>query len=235
MWAHVNAARKASGAVGKVRALYRSYGMGVPDLERATRSAGDALTLVVQDTIHPFTDWNMREMHIHDLPWPTDILADLGPAPVRLRVTLSYFIEPNPGRRGWHRRYSYASHSLRFDVRRPTESTDEFRKRLNAKALAEEERRPASPADDGWILGPTTRTVGSLHCDFWEGTAAELASRGGLAIYPVTGWWKENPKRDRSAAGARYALIVSIETPGQEVDIWTPVAQEIGIPVTITV
>jgi hypothetical protein len=112
---------------------------------------------------------------------------------------------------------------------------DDFRHRLNRLALAEEERRPQTPADKGWILGPDTRTVGSLHCDFWEGTAAELSSRGALAIFPVSGWWKENPKRDRSAAGACYALIVSIETPGQEVDIWTPVAQEIGVPITVTV
>jgi hypothetical protein len=209
--------------------------MGVPDLTRATRSAADALTLVVQDTIHPFQDGTMREMHVHDLPWPIDVLADLGAAEVRLRVTLSYFIEPNPGRRGWQRRYSYASHGLRFDVRRPTESTDDFRKRLNQLALAEEERRPTNPADVGWTLGPTLRTTGSLHTDLWEGSAADLARRGALAIYPVTGWWKENPKRDRSSAGARYALVVSIETPEQDVDVWTPVAQEIGIPITIEV
>jgi hypothetical protein len=227
--------RTARSRVAALRAIHRRYGMGVPDLTRATRSAADALTLVVQDTIHPFQDGTMREMHVHDLPWPIDVLADLGAAEVRLRVTLSYFIEPNPGRRGWQRRYSYASHGLRFDVRRPTESTDDFRKRLNQLALAEEERRPTNPADVGWTLGPTLRTTGSLHTDLWEGSAADLARRGALAIYPVTGWWKENPKRDRSSAGARYALVVSIETPEQDVDVWTPVAQEIGIPITIEV
>jgi hypothetical protein len=37
----------------------------------------------------------------------------------------------------------------------------------------------------------------------------------------------------RSNLGARYALVVSIETPGVETDIWTPVAQQIGVPVEI--
>ncbi|ADL49640.1 hypothetical protein Micau_6145 [Micromonospora aurantiaca ATCC 27029] len=166
-----------------LRAVHRRYGMGVPDLDRATRSANDALTLIAQDTIHPFHNGTMREMHLHDLPWPADILADLGHATVRMRVTLSYFIEPNPGRRGWKRRYSYASHNLRFDVRRATESTDDFRKRLNQRALAEEENRPASADDTGrWCLGPTLRTPGSLHADIWEGTAADLANRGALAV-----------------------------------------------------
>ncbi|MGE5784289.1 MAG: hypothetical protein ACM3ZE_06845 [Myxococcales bacterium] len=49
----------------------------------------------------------------------------------------------------------------------------------------------------------------------------------------MSGWWKEQPKRDRSGKGARYALVVSIETPGVETDIWTPVAQQIGVPVEV--
>jgi hypothetical protein len=176
----------------------------------------------------------MREMHLHDLPWPGDVLADLGGATVRLRVTLSYFIEPNPGRRGWTRRYRYPSHGLRFDVRRPTESNDDFRKRVNQLALTEEERRPTSRSDSSeWYFGPEQRVSGSLHTDIWQGTAADLAQRGAIAIYPVTGWWKERPDHDHSERGARYALVVSIETPGQDVDIWTPVAQEVGIPIEV--
>ncbi|WP_244200425.1 S8 family peptidase [Micromonospora arborensis] len=219
-----------------LRAVHRRYGMGVPDLGRATRSANDALTLIAQETIHPFHDGTMREMHLHDLPWPADILADLGHTTVRMRVTLSYFIEPNPGRRGWKRRYSYASHILRFDVRRATESTTDFRKRVNDRALDGEEKRPVSAADTGrWTLGPTLRTPGSLHADIWEGTAVDLANRGVLAVYPVTGWWKDSKNCDRSNLGVRYALVVSIETPDQDVDIWTPVAQQVGVTVPIEI
>ena len=217
-------------------ALHRRYGMGVANLTRATLSATDALTLITENVIHPFDgEGRMREIHFHSLPWPTDVLADLGGADVRLRVTLSYFIEPNPGSRGWVRRYSYASHGLRFDVRRSTESNDEFRKRLNQLALAEEEKRPVPAASDAaeWYFGPDYRSSGSLHTDIWQGTAADLAERGAVAVYPVTGWWKELKSRDRSDRGARYALVVSIETPGQDVDIWTPVAQQIGIPIEI--
>jgi hypothetical protein len=216
-------------------ALQRRYGMGVPDLLRATRSATDALTLVVEDVMHPFDGaGRMREMHLHDLPWPVDVLAELGEIPVRLRVTLSYFIEPNPARRGWIRRYRYPSHGLRFDVRRPTESNDDFRKRLNQLALAEEERHPTTQSDASeWYFGPPQRASGSLHTDIWNGTAADLAHRGAVAVYPVTGWWKERPEHDHIDWGARYALVVSIETPGVDVDIWTPVAEEVGVPIEI--
>ena len=108
-------------------------------LRRNAHVDDDALTLIAQSTIHPFSEGKMRQMHIHQLPWPKDALEELGETAVRVRVTLSYFIEPNPGRRGWRRRHRYASHGLRFEVKYPTETVDEFRKRLNQRALDEDE------------------------------------------------------------------------------------------------
>ena len=214
-------------------ALARRYGYGVPSLERCLRSATNALTLIVQDTIRPFDGGKLREMHLHELPWPREALNDLGGLPVQLRATLSYFIEPSPTRRGWKRRYRYASHQLRFELQRATETNDDFRKRLNRRALDEEEERPTGGDDSGWFLGSEARNRGSIHSDIWEGTAAELAARGRVAVFPVTGWWKELQSRDQSSRGARYALLLSIESPADDVDLWTPVAQEVGLPVVI--
>lgn len=223
----------AVGKKGRV-SLVRRYGFGVPSLTRALRSADDALTLVAQATIEPFSKGKMREMHLHDLPWPRDVLMTLGQARVRLRVTLSYFVEPNPSRRGWKRRHRYASHGLRFELKNPIETVGEFRKRLNRMALEEDEAKPKTGGGMEWFLGTRARDKGSLHSDFWFGTAAELAETGIIGVYPISGWWKDQPKRDRSEFGAHYSLVVSIETAAQDVDIWTPVAQEIGIPVEET-
>ena len=211
--------------------LVRRYGFGVPQLTRALRSANDALTLIAQATIRPFAEGKMREMHLHELPWPKDVLEELGQTPVRLRVTLSYFVEPNPGRRGWQKRHRYASHGLRFDLKAPTETIDEFRKRLNQRALDEDEDKPDTAGATGWFLGELARNKGSIHSDIWVGTAADLAECGVIGVYPVSGWWKDQPKRDRSEFGARYALLVAIETAAEGIDIWTPVAQEIGVAV----
>ena len=231
--------RGAPGKRGRAN-LVRRYGFGVPRIERALRSAKDALTLIVQDSIRPFAEGKMREMHFFALPWPTAVLQGLGETPVRLRVTLSYFIEPNPGRRGWKKRHRYASHALRFDVKGPTESLDEFRKRLNQQALDDDEERPRVGGDASeWYLGKEARDHGSIHSDSLVGTdgqpatAADIAERGVIGVFPVGGWWKEQPKRDRSEHGARYSLIVSIETPGVDTDIWTPVAQQVGVPIAI--
>lgn len=219
--------------------LRRRYGMGVPSLERALLSASDAVTMVVEDLIHPFDNGQIREMHVHALPWPTEVLADMGATDVTLRITLSYFIEPNPGRRGWVQRYAYPSHGLRFDLKRPTETLEDFRRRLNLKARPIVNGKPvkhAPAADRGrWTFGPDLRTVGSLHTDIWKGSAADLAARGAVVVYPVGGWWKERPDLDHSAAGARYSLVISLESPEVEVDLYAPIAVAVGIPVELAV
>ncbi len=53
------------------------------------------------------SDPKLNEMQLYQLPWPIEVLQQLQPElEVKLRITLSYFIEPNPGRRGYRRRYS---------------------------------------------------------------------------------------------------------------------------------
>jgi hypothetical protein len=228
----MQAAIDGAGSRQAIAALLRRYGFGRPALSRALRSAADALTLISQSVIHPYREGKAREMHLHRLPWPKEALQALGDQDVTLRVTLSYFIEPNPARRGWRARHRYASHGLRFDVKTGEESLAEFRRRLNKQAVAEDGEQPTTSSDSAeWVLGDQLRHRGSLHGDIWHGSAAELADRGVIGIYPVSGWWKEQPKRDRSEFGARYALVVSIQTAAEGVDIWTPVAQQVGVPV----
>src|SRR5262245_45284020 len=174
-------------------------------------------------------------MDIHALPWPTEVLADLGEVDVEMRFTLSYFIEPSPVRRGWKNRYRYASHGLRFDVKTPTETLESFRKRLNKAAREEEVEGPITSSDSAkWVLGPDLRGLGSVHSDRWTGTAAALAERGYIGIFPVVGWWRERHQLGRWSRSARYALVVSISTPGTDVDIYTAVATQIQVATQIT-
>jgi len=47
------------------RTLVRRYGFGVPNYDRAIRTLGNAVTLIVQSSIRPFEQGKMREMHLH--------------------------------------------------------------------------------------------------------------------------------------------------------------------------
>ncbi|PPS32778.1 hypothetical protein BVY11_08635 [Pseudomonas amygdali pv. morsprunorum] len=212
--------------------LVRHCGFGVPSLDRAKWSASNSLTLVVEDTLQPFKklrgkDPSPREMHLHELPWPKDELEALGATDVEMTVTLSYFIEPNPSARG-RSRYRYESHGLRFDVKRPTEDVPRFRARVNAAALDDENGVPNQDNDPAWTLGKQKRHRGSLHQDTWNGTAAELASRGYLAVYPSLGWWKTRGALERYDSPARYALIISIKVPEVDTDIYSVIAAKIA-------
>ena len=77
------------------------------------------------------------------------------------------------------------------------------------------------------------QSPGSLHTDIWTGTAADLASKGAVAVYPVAGWWKNRRDFDQSEQGVDYSLVVSIESPEVEVDLWTPVSQQVQTRVQI--
>ncbi len=219
--------------------LVRRCGFGVPDLDRALWTVENSLTMVVEEALYPYERLGsraptLRDMHLHRLPWPRDALEDLGEALVEMRVTLSYFIEPNPSRRGHRSRYRYESHGLRFDVKRPLESVDQFRKRVNLAARDEDEgTRRRSDGDPEWLIGPQGRHLGSLHGDIWRGTAADLASRGTIAVYPTAGWWKTRQALGRYDKAARYALVVSIRAPEVDVDLYTEVANRISVDVEI--
>lgn len=218
--------------------LIRHCGWGAPDIDRALWSAGNSLTLIVEDLLHPYQKGDKsRDMNLHSLPWPKEQLHALPPdTKVELRITLSYFIEPNPSARGTSSRFHYPSHRLRFDVQRPLDATtDDFVARINSAAARENEDDSIDSKDANWTLGDRQRHRGSLHQDIWQGTAAELAGRGFIAVYPAKGWWRTRQAQERYDLPARYSLIVSIRTPETNVDLYTPIAQQVAAQAAVPV
>lgn len=228
--------RKSYPKARKIAAV-REFGFGVPNIERALGSARNDVALVAQSAIQPFR-WEpsaqsavFNDIHYYDLPWPVGALLALENAEVRLKVTLSYFVEPNPGGRAATRDDTYRSFGLRFDLQRSTETRDQFRSRKNRLERGDD---PAMPeTDKRWLLGPKAIRAGSLHCDVWTGPAAELATRSMIAVHPVGGWWKR--RRDRANDVARYALVISLDARGLEVDLHSAIAALLTSPVQVSV
>ena len=218
--------------------LVRCFGHGVPNLRRVLSSLDNSLTLVVESQLQPFfrdeSRIKTREMRPHALPWPIEALAAIPNANVTMRATLSYFVEPSPGARGWTPRYGYQSHGLRFAVRNHLETEDAFERRIN-RFVREEDYEAPGLADPGWQFGRqnSLTSLGCVHSDTWHGRAIDLASRGYIAVYPTMGWWNKRPQLEAWGKSARYSLIVTIETPDVETDLYTPVAAQIGIPIVI--
>ncbi len=218
--------------------LLRKFGHGVPDFGRAAASAENHLALIAQNEITPFQVENgqkkFADCHFYKLPWPKPLLEDLGEQDVRLKLTLSYFIEPNPGRFASIDSQRYQSFGLRFDLKRRSESEGDFVKRTNPK----EREDPLGPGpnggdNSGWKFGPNSVSAGSLHSDEWVGSGVDLAARDVVCVKPVIGWWRQSAKNCRRTG--RYALIATLSAPNLEIDLHTPiqlaVENELGIDI----
>jgi hypothetical protein len=216
-----------------VNNILRTYGYGIPNLEKALYSASNSLTLIAEEYIKPFQkgDSNIKynEIHYYELPWPKEVLENaLSDTDVTLNITLSYFIEPNPGNRIYANKFNYQSHGLRFSLIKPEEDRESFKKRVNGKMREKED--PNFPGEK-WLIGSSYRNKGSIHRDLWKGSGAELATRNFIAIYPVYGWYRNRKKMERYDETVRYSLIVSIETPATTVDIYNPVKNMVEIEI----
>jgi hypothetical protein len=220
--------------------LIRRFGYGVPDYDRATRSALNHLALIAQSELQPFRFEGGRKFgncHYHTLPIPRAMLTQLENEVVELKVTLSYFIDPNPGLSANLDPQRYQSHGFRFDLRRRNEPMDIFKKRVNASEREDPRVAPqAEPDDERWMLGPQSISAGSLHCDIWRGPAIELLGRDTICIKPVVGWARGRASREICDRVHRYALIVSLKAQNPAVNLYTPIQAAIvalGVPIEI--
>lgn len=66
-------------------------------------------------------------------------------------------------------------------------------------------------------------------------SGADLATRNKIAVFPTTGWYRMLKKQGKGNATVRYSLIISLETPNLEVDIYTPVVNQIAVKVEVDV
>lgn len=212
--------------------MVRRFGYGVPDFNRANASAQNHLALIAQTEIQPFKkeERKFNECHYFSLPLPASILEELGNTQIQLKITLSYFVDPNPGLSANVDPQRYQSFGLRFDLRRKGETITNFKKRVNA-AERENPRGagPGGPDDSGWLLGPKSVAAGSLHCDVWTGPAIDLLGRDQICISPVNGWWRNRASLETCNKQSRYSLIVTIKTNDNNIDIYTPIKTFIEI------
>ena len=220
----------AAPSMGAAYALLRRFGHGVPTFERAAASARNHLALVSQAEIQPYmrSPKGLNECHFYSLPWPRAALEGLGEIDITLKITLSYFVEPNPGSSASFDPYRYQSFGLRFDLKRRSETTVNFMKRLNKQAWDDEDDRPDSERDnDNWLFGTNSMSAGSLHSDEWTGPAVNLLSRDMICIKPIVGWWNNRANADVRAQKARYSLVLSLRSADSDVDLYTPIASMI--------
>ena len=227
-----------TGTKAAKQAVLREVGYGVPDLQRAVNSASNDVTLIAQAPIQPFAIGEsggpvFNEMHFHDLPWPKAALEKIENGIVTMKVTLSYFVEPNLSGRAATRPETYRSFGLRFAMKKRSDTKEQFKRRVSGQ----QEKDTPGPQQEGdyWLLGSNAVQAGSLHCDLWRGRAIDLALHDAIGVYPVTGWWKTHPGQKRFNDKGRYALVVSISAPGHDVDMYSEISTKVAAKVATSV
>lgn len=211
------------------RNLLRSVGYGVPNLLKAIYSANNNLTLIAEREIQPYKKEESRgkynEYHLYQLPWPKEALESLESANVTLKVTLSYYIEPNPGSRRFATHYQYHSHQLDFEIIKRNETLEVFKARIS-RPDDEENDAQIQRTGENWLLGrPSIK--GSIRKDILVLTGREMAERNIIAVYPKNGWYKNLKRQNKFNQKVRYSLVVSIESEAQDINLYAPVLAEI--------
>jgi hypothetical protein len=168
-----------------------------------------------------------RLVKLFRFPVPEDVLLADPDRIVELRVTLSYFPEPNTFRR-------QVSHGLdlTWDMQGPAETEAAFISRVNKLARGERTGAGAKKKTKtfDWDLRTTRRSRGTVQSDRWEGPASYLAGPKMLALVPVLGWWERRPAlREMSMP---FSLIVTVRADG--LDIYNTIRAAVESEIEVT-
>jgi hypothetical protein len=171
-----------------------------------------------------------RKVKIYRLPIPPELLTDSDPD-VELRVTLSYFAEPNKfGRTVFH------GLDLKWDMQGPRESELDFLKRINVHHRSKgADGKPlkfkSKTRSFDWDVGIQQRSRGTVQSDRWRGKMSELAGDKLIAVEPVLGWWES--RKVYQTETMNFSLIVSVFGPGVYAAIKQRVEAATSIPVLV--
>jgi hypothetical protein len=221
-------------------------GYGVPDEELASQCAQGCATIVIEDLMpsavveeepkktppkRPTTKTTApklrRKLKLFRLPIPDQLLGN-DDSPVELRVTLSYFTEPNKfGRTVFH------GLDLKWDMQGPQESENQFLQRINVlnrpKGPDGKRQKVANTRSFAWEVGIQLRSRGTVQSDRWRGRMSALVGNKLIAIIPVLGWWDQ--RRQLRELGMRFSLIVSVFGPG----VYSTIKPLVELPIEPTI
>lgn len=231
-----------SGQTRSVQNLMREVGFGTPDIPRLLGSGSQGVTMILEDEIQPYDPSSdagsarLGNFNLYDLPWPKELMDNHPDVTLTLRATLSTYVHPNPGSRCWEKnqKYKYASHLLRFEFKRHTESERAFERKLK-KLTEDEENEETAPSDPKWAVGPKLRgKAGSLVQDIWQGSAADLREMGQLAVFPVKGWFatrkfqEDHEFHNCHHRPVPFSLVISLDAE-QEIGLYNAVDNLIDV------
>jgi hypothetical protein len=195
-------------------ALLKRMGYGIPDLERATANTDYRSTFISRGD----REIGTGDCHIYQVPIPDQLRRPGEEHDILVEVTLSYVAQPRRTRRT-HR--GYLSVWLDWKSSREGESIESF----FTRALKDDSEKVDEGTSFPWVIESRSdwgqlpgvhRNVGTLQKDWAVIKSSELPPDFCIAVRGHRGW-----SRDPEAV-ATYALTVSFESLGNEIQIYEP-------------
>ena len=207
----------------------QACGYGVPDAQLAAACGLNVATIVIEHTMpnavleeepkkkppkradsKTTESKHRRKVVWYRVPIPESLMSDDDPD-VELRVTLSYFSEPNLfGRR------TTRGLDLNWDMQGPHETEAAFKRRVNALLRPKDINGKRLKSEDTSSfpreIGIARRKRGSVQSDRWCGKMSTLVGDKLIAVAPVLGWWDQRKKLRLKAM--EFSLVVSVFGPG---------------------
>lgn len=201
--------------------VIRMMGFGIPNDKLALESSDHRVTLVT----HGLTEIGGAEAHLYRIPIPEDIRRPGEESLIRLDITLSYAAKPRRSRRNPR---GYLSTWLDWKSCNKYESYASFAARIMAEL---EGNTPNDGGDQiGWMLrerpdyGQITgvrRSAGTVQKDWAVLHSYELPEDLCIAVKGHKGWDKNSEDK------AKYTLAVTLESLGNNVELYASVETEI--------
>jgi Subtilase family len=231
---------------GNVNDRVQACGHGVPDERLAKECARDRATVVIEDVMpsavveheqkkvapkrastSPTEPKHRRKVKLFRLPVPSDLISQEDPD-VELRVTLSYFAEPNK----FGRTVSHGL-DLKWDMQGPQEGESEFIRRVNALARPKDAHgkriKDVTTKSFPWEIGIQMRSRGTVQSDRWRGKMSALAGDKLIAVVAVLGWWDQ--RRDLRTQELRFSLVASVTGP----DVYAAIKPRVEVATQVEV
>jgi hypothetical protein len=205
------------GSGWEVDRAIKLMGYGVPSVERSTENSANRITLITPLA----TTIQNQELHLYSVKIPDELRNRADDLNLRIDITLSYSSMP---RRTRSNRRGYLATWLDWRSSGLGESIETFERRLSSG----EEKPDRKYKQLEWCLHyssqhgqalETHRGNGTLQKDWAFVPAHALTAEFAIAVRAHKGW-----DHREGAGGAKYCLVVSMESENIEIPVYTMVA-----------
>lgn len=199
--------------------ILKRFGYGIPNLKRATQNSNHRITFLANGEVSPY------QANLYSLTIPEELKRPGNNFEIMIEVTLTYHANP---RRTRKKLKSYLSSWLSWESSKPSDSFDQFSKRvLKDMGKPEEDVVVEAAGSIPWMVSyqnnygavkDMKRQDSATQKDWAIVSSNQLPAELSFAVIGHKGWDKDITK------SVPFALAISFEIMGKEIEIYEQIS-----------